>query len=78
MNPQVEKLQKKIRDLKTELTGLEGQKKVHLDILLNDFGVESLEDARKELKKLEKELVEYSDTLNSLLIKANKIIEGDI
>ena len=72
----VEKLGKQIQTFKLDLASLEGQQSSILETLKNDFGIDNIEDARKELKELESENQELSGKMEQLFAKAQEILNG--
>lgn len=78
MNQQIDKMSKSIADMKSNLSSLQGQRKAVLEILEKEYGLTDLKGAEKKLKELEAEKAEAIETRDTLLIKAQKIMNGEV
>ena len=71
----IDKLGKSLQALKLELAGLEGQQKSILDTLKKEYGVSTIEEAKKELASMEAESEELQEKITDLLKKAEDILK---
>ena len=72
----IDKLGKQLNQLKLDLAGLEGQESQILGMLYKDYGIKNIEEAKKELASMEAESEELQEKIQSLLQKAEEVMNG--
>jgi len=73
----IEELEKKYKQLEREKIESETKYSESMKTLKKDYGIESIEDAEKELKLVQEELNAVQERINEKTIKLEKLLESD-